>query len=416
MSEILELPLTEVNEWLTKETDSVVNPIKAEAKKLLEDIKNRLEELSEACDKLLEDAEKEMARGSRKTYRRAKFLYKLAGSFSDLIEKVNMPEEINGKSLNETLEQLTKIVDTIGQEKTKWFRALAPYFIISRRRFEASFKRVEDPFRNFTEFLSKDYTKVERIENVPSKIEEIQQASVELNKYQAAKESREKQKEILNKKITESQQKVEAIQSKEELVELAQLDGKIEELTETVKHELRHVQKPLLKFQTLVNNPGYSLVPEANSKLDEYLTNPFNALSTEKDGFPLLKTILQKIDSALDNKKMKLKSSRLRKAKDQINNIVNKAALTSLQIECKQLFSKKRELLASGAISECKDVNAELHDCLKDLQTKLRLLEIKDTRLAKEHVELLQRVEGQKKILETILSEVSDKKVQLILE
>ena len=415
MPETLEIPLNALNEWLNKETTSIVEPLKAEAKKTLEDTQGKLEDLSEACDKLLDDAEKEMAKGNRKTYRRAKFLYKLAGTFSDLIEEVTIPEEINAKTLNETSEQIKKTLKTIGQERTKWFRAISPYFIISRRRFDVALKRADDSFRNFTDFLSDEYAKAERAEGVSSKVEKLRQSLSELNNAEKAKEERKQNKELLEKKIAQNQQKMQAIQSKGEVVELAQLNARIEELTETAKHELRHIQKPFLKFQTLVNSPGYSLFPEATNKLDEYLTNPFEALATEKEGFPLLRSILQKIDAALDNKKMKLKSSRLRKAKDQICSILNKAALVSLHKDCSEAFSKKMELSTSGIISASRDERAELQDRLKDLQRQKSLLDARDARFEKENKEARRKVDKQKRGLEKIVSDLSDKNVQIVI-
>ena len=415
MPETLEIQLNAVNEWLNKETTSIVEPLKAEAKKTLEDTQSKLEDLSEACDKLLDDAEKEMAKGSRKTYRRAKFLYKLAGTFSDLIEEVTIPDEINGKTLNETSEQIKKTLKTIGQEKTKWFRAISPYFIMSRRRFDVALKRADDSFQNFTDFLSDEYAKAESAEGVSSKVEELRQSLSELNNAEKDKEARKQKKELLEKKITKNQQKMQAIQNKGEVVELAQLNAKISELTETVKHELRHIQKPLLKFQTLVNSPGFSLFPEATSKLDEYLTNPFDALATEKEGYPLLRSILQKIDAALDNKKMKLKPSRLRKAKDQIGSILNKAALVSLHKDCSEAFSKKRELSTSGIISASRDERAVLQDRLKDLQRQKSLLDARDARFEKEHKEARRKGDKQKRGLEKIVSDLSDKNVQIVI-
>lgn len=415
MPETLDIPLNALNEWLNKETTSIVEPLKAEAKKTLEDTQGKLEDLLEACDKLLDDAEKEMAKSNRKTYRRAKFLYKLAGTFSDLIEEVTIPEEINAKTLNETSEQIKKTLKTIGQERMKWFRAISPYFIISRRRFDVALKRADDSFRNFTDFLSDEYAKAERAEGVSSKVEKLRQSLSELNNAEKAKEERKQNKELLEKKIAQNQQKMQAIQSKGEVVELAQLNARIEELTETAKHELRHIQKPFLKFQTLVNSPGYSLFPEATNKLDEYLTNPFEALATEKEGFPLLRSILQKIDAALDNKKMKLKSSRLRKAKDQICSILNKAALVSLHKDCSEAFSKKMELSTSGIISASRDERAELQGRLKDLQRQKSLLDARDARFEKENKEARRKVDKQKRGLEKIVSDLSDKNVQIVI-
>ncbi len=416
MSDTIEIPLNNVNEWLNKETTPIVEPLRAEAKKLLEDTKSKLEDLLEACDKLLEDAEKEIAKGSRKTYRRAKALHKLAGKFADLIEEVTIPEEINGETLNQTSEQIRKTLKTISIERAKWFRAIAPYFIMTRRRFDFALKRADDSFRNFTEFLSEEYSKAETAEGIPSKVEELCNSVTELSKLEKAKEARRQKKEHVETKIEKSHQTLQKIQSKDEVVELAQLNKKIEELANNVKHELRHLQKPLLKFHTLVNNPGYSLLPEATAKLDEYLTNPFEALATEKEGYPLLKNILQKIDVALDKKKMKLKPSRMRKAKDQIANIHAKSALLSLQKDCSEALNKKRELSTSGAISESRDKRAGLQNRLKELQTRKRLLEARDARFKKEHNEAHTRVEKQKRSIEKILSNLSDKTVQILID
>ena len=416
MSGTLEIPLNAVKEWLDKETTSIVEPLRADAKKLLEDTQDKLEDLLESCDKLLEDAEKEIAKGSRKTYRRAKALQKLATKFADSIEEVTIPEEISGKSLHQTCEQIEKTLKTIGKERTRWFRAISPYFIISRRRFDVTLKRADDSFRDLTNFLSEEYAKAESAEGVSFKIEELRRSLAELEKSEKSKEVRKQKRELLEKNIAKTHQKVQAIQTKDEVVELAQINKKIEELTDTVKHELRHLQKPLLKFQTLVNSPSYSLFSEATQKLDEYLMNPFEALATEKEGHPLLKSILQKIDAALDNKKMKLKQSRMRKAKEQINSILNKAALAALHQNCIEAFSKKNELLTSGAISESRDERAGLQNRLKELQTRKRLLEARDARFEKQHNEARRRVQEQKRALENIVSDLSDKNVQLLID
>jgi hypothetical protein len=286
---------------------------------------------------------------------------------------------------------------------------------MSRRRFDVSFKRAEDSYRSFTEFLDQDYSKAKSAENIFLKIDDLRESLVEFNKYESGKEARKTKKELLSKKIENTKIKLQQIQTKDELVELAQVNNRIDELTMTVKHELRQLEKPLLKFQTLANNPGYNLIPEANIKLEEYLNIPFEALATEKEGYPILVSILQKIDSALDNKKMKLKSSRLRKAKDQIDRIVNKAGLVSLHKDCTEVFAKKIALSKSGVISESKDERARMQERLKDLQRRMSIIEARDKRLKKEHEQLRKRVDDQKKSLEKVASELSNKTVTLVL-
>jgi len=113
---------------------------------------------------------------------------------------------------------------------------------------------------------------------------------------------------------------------------------------------------------------------------------------------------------------MKLKSSRLRKAKDQIGSILNKAALVSLHNDCSEAFSKKRELSTSGIISASRDERAGLQDRLKDLQRQKSLIDARDVRFEKEHKEACKKVDKQKRGLEKIVSDLSNKTVQLILD
>jgi len=113
---------------------------------------------------------------------------------------------------------------------------------------------------------------------------------------------------------------------------------------------------------------------------------------------------------------MKLKSSRMRKAKDQISSILNKAALATLHQNCIEAFNKKNALSTSGTISEVRDERSRLQNRLKELQTQKRLLEARDARFEKKHKEARMRVEEQKRALENIVSDLSDKNVQLLVD
>jgi hypothetical protein len=416
MAEAQKVGLNDLEKWVENETADIVEPLREEAKKLLEDTQDKLSDLLEASEKLLDDAEKEIAKGSQKMYRRAKFLEKIAGNFVDLIHDLTVPETISGETLHHFSEELEKIVDRISQERMKYFRAISPYFIMSRRRFDMFLKRTGDTMQNFQTFLSEEYDKAESAESIASRVEELKQSLTELNEAEKAKEMRKLRRELLEKKIEENQQKMKVIQSKDEVVELGQINSRIKELEENVKHDLRHLQKPFLKFQTLVDSPGYSLSSEETQKLDEYLSNPFRAFATEEEGHPLLKSILQKIDDAIEKGKLKLKKSRLRKAKDQIDNILNKTALISLHQNCREAFNKKNELSTSGAISETRSKNATLQKNLKELQRRKRILEKRDAIQVKESQRILARVEEQKKKLKEVIVELVDKDIQIVID
>jgi hypothetical protein len=416
MAETQKVVLSELGEWVEHETVAIVEPLREEAKKLLEDIQDKFADLSESTEKLSDDAEKELAKGSRKTYRRAKLLQKITGSFADLIDDLTIPEEIFGETLNQFSEKLEKTVETITQERMKYFRAISPYFILSRRRFDVSLKRAGDAFRNFQTFLSDEYVKAESAEGVASQIEELNQSLTQLKEFEKTRKTRKKRQELLNTKITENQQKMKAIQSTDEVVELAQIKARIKDLEDNVKHDLRHIQKPLLKFQTLASSPGYNLSSDATNKLTEYLDDSFRAFATENEGYPLLRDILQKIDDAMQKGKLKLKPSRMRKAKEQIDDILNKTALLTLHQNCREAFNKKSQLATSGAISETRDKRNSLKENLTDLQRKKGILERRDAAQEKESQRLRARVDEQKKELQKVVVDLVNKDVQIILD
>jgi hypothetical protein len=415
MSDTLKIPLKDVKDWVETETTSIVEPLKAEAKKQLGDMQDRLADLSEASKKLLDDAEKELAKGSRKTYRRAKFLQKISDEFLNLIDDLIFPDEISGEILHEVSDEIEKALETISQERTKYFRAISPYFIMSRRRFDVALKRAVDSSHDLQTFVSEEYATAENAEGVVSQVEELRQLLQELSELEKTRKIRKLKQKDLETKIAENQQKLQTIKSKDEVVELVQLRARIGELEENVKHDLRHLEKPFLKFQTLVNNPGYSLSPEAKNKLDEYLNNPFKALATEEEGYPLLRNILQKIDDAMEKGKLKLKKSRLRKAKEQIDNILSKTALISLHQNCREAFSKKTQLSTSDTISETRNERAVIQKNLKHLQRKKKILENRDAAMEKRNKQIRARVEEKKKELEDVVVELVNKEVQIVI-
>jgi len=415
MSETLEIPLKDIREWLEQETISLLEPLKEEGRRLLDDFKAKLDDLLETSDKLLDDAEKETAKGSRKTYGRAKVMHKLARNTSEMIEKITIPDEISRESLHTLCEEMGNALATINRERWKWFPVISPYFIINRRRFDIALKRAMDSLQELRSFSSEKYAKAKTVEDAFSIIAKLHQSLNELDEVKRSKEKTELRKGILEKEIEENQQKITSIQDQSEIVKLAQINENVEELKKEVKHSLRYLQKPFLKLQSLILSSNYSLFLDDAKKLDEYLRNPFEAFATEEEGYPMLKRILQKVDDAIAEGRLKLKKSRLRKAKDQIDDILRKDALVSLHQSCKETFSKKQQLSTSGTITKSQSELTQLEENLKDLQKEKELLDSRDAVLERQIKETQKKIEDQKRELEKTVFELTNKNVQVLL-
>ena len=375
MAEALEIKLEDIREWLEQETTSIVEPLKAEARTLLNGARAKLDDAIETSDRLLDEAERKINESGRRTYRRAKILHKLARNISEMIEEVTIPDEISQENFDTFCEDLGKTLTKVIRERGKWFPVVSPYFIINRRRFDVALKKATDSLEEMRSFSSDNYAKAKAVEDAFSMIDKLHQSLGELEKVESRKKRMELRKGALDKKVEKNQQRITGIKDQSEVVELSEINQQIEGLKKEVKHSLRYLQKPFLKFQSLVLGPSYSLFLDETKKLGEYLSTPFEALAAEEEGYPMLKKILLKMDDAFAQGKLKLKKRRLRKAKDQIDDILHKDTLLSLHQSCKEALSKKQQLSTSGIISKSRNELAQLKKNLRDLQKRREVVD-----------------------------------------
>jgi len=411
VSVALEMPLGDLERWLKQELAPVIGPLKAEGAELFSDVRGRLGEFSEVCERLQVDSEKEMAKGSRKTYRSARAANKLAQDSLNAMDKVNVPDEVSRENLRVLNEDLRKLLTTVEMERRAMFHSIEPYFILDRRRFDIAWKRVIESFKALQTFSLHKYVKAETLEDAVSTINRLTHLLNKIEKAKAIKGRMELRKKILEERTAEKQREIAAVQNKGEMQDLVQLNMEIEELERKVKNNLRHLQKPFIKFQSLARGPGFAVTPDELKKLDEYLSEPFNAFTTEEEGYPMLKSVLRKMGDAINQGKLKLKSSRLRKAQEQIREVLEKDALIPLHQKCREAFSKKQQLLTSEAIAASQNELTSHQKELMELQRRKEFLESKHAVLDKVHQELLQKIESQRKELEKTILGLTGKRV-----
>lgn len=416
MSEALEIKLEDLKTWLEREATSIMQPLKSEGKKLTANLNSRLEDFDSVCESFLENSEKEMLKNSPKTYRRAKAAYKLLEKTLDIIDKISVPEEISFESVQRLCDDLDKAFTSVGQERWKWFRVVEPYFIFDRRKFDITLKRAADSHGELKNFLTHKYTKVKDAEATFSSVDKLKQTLDESKELDKSKEQMNLQSLSLEKEINEIQKKISLLQSKSEVSELVELNQEIEELAKKVKHSLHHLRKPLIKLQNLAQSSKIAIPLEEAKKLAEYLSKPFTAFATENDGYPLLKSILRKLNEVTNQGRLKLKSSRLRKAHERIEDALYKDNLISLQQTCKEAFSRRQQLLASEVIAIFQKEREQIQENLREIQKKKNFVDSRKTFLETEQKKTLEKIENQKSELEKQILKLSNTNVHVILE
>jgi len=416
MSQTSQVPLSSLKEWVQKETAQTIEPLKSKGESLLNEIRDRLNEAVKASERLTEKSEQEIQKGSPKTYRRAKLANKFSRNLTETIKRVVVPNQLSYANLQTLYTHLEKMQATVDQERRMWYQYISPYFILDRRWLDTHLKRTSDILKELHDFLTQKYAKAKTADDTLAEVDKILQSLTEVEENEKRIEQMEHREKFLEDKLTENQQKTALIQGKAELAELVKANEKTEELRENVKQNLRHLQKPFFKLLSLARGAEVSLPLDEANKLNDYLSDPFEALATEEEEHPTLKRILRKVDDAINHGKLKLKSSRLRKAQEQIDNILNRNALSPLQRSCAEAYALRKQLLTSETVASSQNELSQLQEEKRELQRRIELVTSRKTALINEGNSLREKIEQQKKDLEKMLFQLTNKTVQIVLD
>jgi len=415
MADTLEIPLKELKTWLEEEMNPILKPIRAEGTNLLNNARTKLEELGDSSEKMLETSEKEMLKNSPKTYRRARTAYKLARDVLEALDELDITDNITHESLRILCGNLERTLVAIDRERARRFRQISPYFIFDRRRFDSALKKAADSLKELQDFSLHGYARAKAVEDSVARIGTLSKSIDELDKAEKQKSQVKSRIEDVEKKISETERRIASIGSEDEVSELAQTRQEIEELEKSLTRNLRHLEKPFVKFQKLVQSPAYQLPLTETKKLNQYIQNSFEALATEEKGYPQLRIIIQGMIDAIAKGKLRLKKSRWRKAEEQIKEILDKNSLAALHESCSEAFSKRQQLLASEVVAVSRRRRAKLERNLDKLQKQKKLADSRLAVLERRYNAELEDIENQRKDLENAAFEITKKMIKVRL-
>jgi ribosomal protein S20 len=414
LSQLRQIMLTDLKDWINKETASIVEPLRNKGTNLLKEIQERLEETIESSEKIFENSDGEMQKGNPKTYRFARNANKFSRSLSETIKTVKVPETVNYESLQTLGNDLEKRLTAALQQRAEAYPYITPYFIFDRRRLDVTLKRLADINNELRNFLTTKYAKAKMVEDTSEAIDKLLQTINQADETQKQREQMEQREKSLQQELMKTQQEIANVQSRAELTELMKAEDRIRELRENVKHSLRYLQKPFFKLQSLARSGDIAIPVDEAKKLGDYLSDPFEALATEEEGHPMLKNILRKVDEAITQGKLKLKSTRLRKAQEQIDSVLNRASLNALHKSCMEASSQKRQLLTSGIAAAFENELVGLQEKLRQLQKETEFTSSRVKALEDEHRKLREKIESERKELTETVFQLTGKNIQVV--
>jgi uncharacterized coiled-coil protein SlyX len=404
----------EVKRWLENQTSSILSPVHAQAKKLRDDMNSAIEAVGDVSQMLLDNSTREIDRRNMKVYNRARALNKLAHLFLDRLKKLNLPEEISYDTLSKYTQEIQKVFMVMDIDIKNWFPRISPFFIMDRRKFLAIYERSKQAYATLNDFVTKEYVKTKTLEEAFQLLNELQNVQQQLTTIGEEKEKIKDERTPIEKEIAELEQKIAELKNSGPIDKLNSVNTEIDVLSSELKHSIRYLQKPFIKMQALATSGGGGgITPDELSKVNQYLEKPFEALTAEQIGYPMLKEILQKLESLMAEDKLKLKSDKARKADQALNEILNTDSLAKLQIRCVEMATRKEQLSASPIMDEVKH-NLSVFQAQVD-QLKARKTSIETHEAVKENVykEAVDKISNLKRTIERDIHSSIEIKVQI---
>jgi hypothetical protein len=411
---VLKFSSSDVKVWLERETGSILNPVHTKAQKLVDEMRKSLDNLTDTSKMLLDNSGKEIEKRNMKTYGRARAMNKLARLFYDRMRQVKVPDKVTYASLSNFVQETQKAFTVTEVDIRNWFPRISPFFILDRRRFLAVFEKAKILWRDLESFVAREYVKTKTLEDTFQLIDKLTAYEKQLRELGERMAKVEGEKASVEKKIAEAQQKIVDMKSMGSIGQLSQTGSEIGTLSVEVKHNLQHLQKPFIKLQSLATHgTGSGLTPEELKKLAQYLENPFEALSTEEGGYPLLKQILGKLRRSISEDKLKLKPEKARKAEQAITNILGNNSLASLHQRCRNAMTRKTQLSTSEEVAATQRDLAKLNEHIQNLTRTKGVFEAEEVSIKKACVETAERIRNHKGEIEKNILSFMGKKVTI---
>ncbi len=398
--------------WLENQTSTVLTPVHEQAKKLCDDMDSQIQALSDVSKLLFDTSQKEIEKRNMRLYNRARALNKLARVFMDRYKKLVPPEEVSYDSINQYAQETQKSLMVTEIDIKNWFPRISPFFIMDRRKFLQTYEKTKQASVNLNDYVTKEYVKTKTLEEALRQLSDLQNIEKHLASLQEDKENIKSEREPIEDEISEIEQKITELTTAGPLDKLNLVNAEIENLTNEVKNELRHLQKPFIKMQALATSGGGGgITPDELQKINQYLDNPFEALVSEKPGYPELKEILEKMQGMLKKDTLKLKPDKQRKAEQLAHELLKGDMLMKMQVRCTEMATRRNQLVESAKMDEIKQNIAAYQDQLEQLRVRKTSVETHETVKTNSYNSTVDKVSNLKRTIERNVAEALDKRI-----
>jgi hypothetical protein len=400
--------------WLQNQAATTLNPVQTKAKQLKENMDTAMQNLNEASKMLADNSSREIEKRNMKVYNRARALNKIAHTFLDRLKKLDTPQNISYDNLQSYTQEIQKVIQVTDVDVKNWFPRISPFFIMDRRKFLQVFERTKLAYNALNDFVNKEYVKTKTLEDALNLLVDSENLERQLTQISQDWEAIKNERLPIENEVAALEEKITRLKNEGPIDKLNLIGSEIETLNCELKNTLRHMQKPFIKMQALATfGGGAGISPDELHKLNQYLDEPFEAISTEPQGSPVLKGILRKLTVMISEDKLKLKDEKARKADQSIQDILQSDALAQLQARAIELAKSRQELSNSAVMDEIKKDLAASQNQLDLLRARKNSVQSHESVKEQAYREIQEKINANKRNVEKNVLASLGKKIQI---
>ena len=406
--------MDELSAWLNFETEKMLEPTRHHGQKLIREAALSLKSFKDACLELLTKSDEAMKKRSEGgAYRAARSANVLAKNILKLVEEIKVSDEISYGRLKELCDNLGNLTTSVTELKNQLAPQISPWFIFDMMKVSRIIGKLEQITLEIRNFTWKEYEPAKKTEQTLAEIKELLKLKNQLTIFMSRRKELEGQKDGTKVVLENLQAKLNEIMCQDVMSEIREIDKHLSLRREKLYADLRPLAKPLKKLLTSVRIGSYHLTLEYQNALEEYLKSPFKIFCREDEGYPMLKAILLNVEHALQEKKFEIKGKKLRRALRYLDLILNQKSLHQLQIECKRLLQRRRELLSQPEVFKLKQESMHLEEELRKLEKTMTALNSDLSKVNSDIQNTEKQINSFKSILEKTIADLTGKHIQI---
>jgi len=342
----------ELPDWFAKQAEDLLFNYRADIQKQMDRIEEALVASTETAEQLLE----EVVIDGEMTVPGA--AAKLANRLKTLFDTVEFPEEITYSSVEELLADLEGYIRDVTMAGHRYIRRLPKVHKRVVKELDYQFRTINQGYQKIKKIWEKDPLP-KQLDQIREEVEEIDERSHQLVKLSEELVALQTEREKAEGRIEEHQDGIEQFRMDSGLAEIEVIRKEIDSIRMIVTNQLNFLKKPFKKLSQAAGQ-AVMISSTAAEGADTYSADPWQAFQKDAESLARLKAGLNALTEAIEENKIKFKTSLNRKVIDRRDQVVEKGALDEYRLRLSALESRKTGLQSAISIEDRRELEKSL--------------------------------------------------------